>query len=113
MTAATLEEVLATHEYALGMKRGSVCTCGFVPDVDPSTLQTQQDYHRAHVATVVRAWLAERLADEGLREAVRDAFLTGLVLVPELGYRYRPADGATAALAAVTAALGVGDEGAT
>ena len=116
-TAATLEEVLAAvnvQHQRIPMFDGY----GGQRCVGCDSLRGESDgpnspRHAEHVAVeqaaAVRSWLADRLADEGLREAVRDACLTGLVLVPELGYRYRPADGATAALAAVTAALGVGE----
>jgi hypothetical protein len=55
--------VLAEHEYALGLKRGSICACGFVPTVDAATLATQQDYHRAHVAAALAPVLAEVRAE--------------------------------------------------
>lgn len=57
--------VLTEHEYALAMKRGSICTCGFVPTVDPETLATQQDYHREHIADVLVAALVVPPASEG------------------------------------------------
>jgi hypothetical protein len=66
------EGVLGRHEYVLGIGRGGICACGFVPTVNPSTLATQQDYHRAHVAAELRAevgrWLGsgpiQALADQ-------------------------------------------------
>jgi len=65
-----LAAVLGEHEYALNVRRGGICICGFVPDTKPETLQTQQDYHRDHIADAVLAWLAEELGGEALREAV-------------------------------------------
>ena len=54
--------VLAAHDYALGVRRGSICACGFVPDVEPSSLRTQQDYHREHIAAVVESAVLARVA---------------------------------------------------
>ena len=56
---ATIAAVLERHEYALGVSRGGICVCGFVPDVQPETLKTQQDYHRAHVAAAIDAALSD------------------------------------------------------
>lgn len=64
-----LETILAQHDYALGLKRGSICLCGHIPTIDPSTLQAQQDYHRAHVADQIRGWL---LSDEAIEQAASE-----------------------------------------
>ena len=48
-----LAALLAEHEYATALKRGSICRCGFVPEVVAESLQTLQDYHRAHVAAAL------------------------------------------------------------
>jgi len=66
---AGLSEVLAAHEYALGMRRGSICLCGFVPDVDPGSLATQQDYHREHIADLIADRLAAAVARAEAAEA--------------------------------------------
>lgn len=99
-----LEEVLAAHEYALGMRRGAICSCGFVPTIEPESLRTQQDYHRDHTAAVVLAWVGERLGEDDVRFRVAD--------VLPLGYTSRDPhanvyESAEAALAAVKTALGV------
>jgi hypothetical protein len=65
-----IEGVLAGHSYELEHRRGSICLCGFVPDVDPATLATQQDYHRAHVAAVLREQIAAWLGSEGTQAAL-------------------------------------------
>lgn len=54
-----IEATLARHEYALGLRRGSVCLCGFVPEVDPGSLKTQQDYHRAHLVAEISSALGQ------------------------------------------------------
>jgi hypothetical protein len=59
-------DLLERHEYALAMKRGSICECGFVPTVEPESLKTLQDYHRAHLAELLRERMAEAW-DDGLR----------------------------------------------
>ncbi len=66
---AGLSEVLAAHEYALGMRRGSICLCGFVPDVDPGSVTTQQDYHREHIAGLIADRLAAAVARAEAAEA--------------------------------------------
>ena len=114
MTAATLEAVLADHDWLT--PRGYAwpcCTCGV-------EFPGGEDDAFAHVAAAVRSWLADRLADEGLREAVAEA--VGDVWLDGghgLGCECRdePHDitatkATTAALAAVTAAPteGAGDE---
>ena len=123
MTAATLEEVLRSHlprdRYDdEGASVGTYCICGgwegdYFADGEAGPFDD-------HVAAAVRAWLADRLADGGLREAVAEA--VGDVWLDGghgLGCEYRdePHDitatkATTAALAAVTAALteGAGDE---
>lgn len=52
--------VLTEHEYMNGLKRGSICACGFVPLVDADSLNSQQDYHRAHVAARLAAAIEAR-----------------------------------------------------
>ena len=105
MTAATLEAVLADHDWLT--PRGYAwpcCTCGV-------EFPGGEDDAFAHVAAAVRSWLAERLADEGLREAARDAvqmaYFAESASSDDIDRTY-----ADAALAAVTAALaeGAGDE---
>ena len=120
MTAATLEEVLA--EVARDHD-GAFCICG--------DLVTDPEYHLGEKqAAAVRSWLADRLADGGLREAVAEALSCGpigdMTTYSETAHAdhnrwswrgdghgdairtdYR--DAATAALRAVTAALGVGE----
>ena len=106
MTAATLEEVLA--EVARDHD-GAFCICG--------DLVTDPEYHLGEKqAAAVRSWLADRLADEGLREAVAAAIHASDCGCPDWRADDQedvtyPED-ATAALAAVTAALaeGAGDE---
>ena len=128
MTAATLEEVLSAvnvQHQRIPMFDGY----GGHRCVGCDSLRGESDgpnspRHAEHVAVeqaaAVRSWLAERLADEGLREAVAEA--VGDVWLDGghgLGCEYRdePHDitatkATTAALAAVTAALteGAGDE---
>ena len=116
-TAATLEEVLADHDWLT--PRGYAwpcCTCGV-------EFPGGEDDAFAHVAAAVRSWLADRLADEGLREAVarrlRDETRIGpvgpnaldiLTVGGTTSLTGTEADiAACAALAAVTAALGVGE----
>ena len=50
-----LAALLAEHEYAATLRSGAICVCGFVPTVDPQSLQSQQDYHRAHLVAVLTA----------------------------------------------------------
>jgi hypothetical protein len=60
-----IEGTLSAHEYAIGHRTGAICLCGFVPTVNPETLATQQDYHRAHVAAVLRDQIDAALAEVG------------------------------------------------
>ena len=96
MTAATLEEVLA--EVARDHD-GAFCICG--------DLVTDPEYHLGEKqAAAVRSWLADRLAGEGLREALARS------ISPDAQHpedRQIAHEAATAALRAVTAALGVGE----
>ena len=71
MTSERVVKVLAAHDYALGLRAGSICICGHVPVGDPSSLRTQQDHHRAHLAEALAPLLAEVRA-EALREAAED-----------------------------------------
>ena len=121
MTAATLEEVLAAHGPSgfINSREGWVececgerlhLACGWTVGGGFGEVRKTRD---AHVAAAVRSWLADRLADEGLREAVAEA--VGDVWLDGghgLGCEYRdePHDitatkATTTALAAVTAAL--------
>ena len=99
-TAATLEEVLAGH-----------MSCGerYCETNGPTwRLNSCGDCYAdiRQAAAAVRAWLAERLADGGLREAVARSISPD---PQHLEDRQIAHDAATAALAAVTAALGVGE----
>ncbi len=59
-----LAEALAAHEYALGVRRGGICSCGFVPTIERDALTTQQEHHRAHVAAILASdWLAAHDAE--------------------------------------------------
>lgn len=67
-----VEALLAEHEYLLNYRSGAICSCGHVPEIIPKSLQTQQDYHRAHIATILAALLDRVRREEGakvLREA--------------------------------------------
>lgn len=100
----TLEGVLADHCYTLGLSTGSICECGYVPPRDPESLLSQQDWHRAHQAAAVRAWL---LSDERVEAAIG-----GISDLRESRFQvgeYVTVDGV--ARAALSAALGGGDDG--
>jgi len=56
-------DFLAVHEYILNNKSGAICICGFVPNVQPETLQTQQDYYRAHLAEHLAALVTRAEGD--------------------------------------------------
>lgn len=49
-----LADLLAEHDYRWSSV-GAICLCGHVPEVDASTLWTQQDYHRHHLADLLAA----------------------------------------------------------
>ena len=128
MTAATLEEVLAAHGPSgfINSREGWVececgerlhLACGWTVGGGFGEVRKTRD---AHVAAAVRAWLADRLADEGLREAVaralaqmepgedwptNEALGGGPTGTRDDEYRWAMNEEATAALAAVTAAL--------
>lgn len=72
--AEALAKVAEEHEYALGVGRGGICGCGFVPTVHPETLATQQEYHRAHLADEqAKALLLriERSIERGAKPPIR------------------------------------------
>jgi hypothetical protein len=73
-----IEGTLSAHEYAITHLTGGICVCGFVPTVNPETLATQQDYHHAHVAAVLREQIREWLADFSWTETARDDLLSAL-----------------------------------
>lgn len=72
--ARTLEEVLGAHLFTLYPGQ-IVCDCEWTTEDDHSRAADARMIaaHVAHQATVVRGWLAEQLAGEGLREAVAEA----------------------------------------
>ena len=87
----TLEDVLREHRFHKGR---ALCDCG----IELGGTGHRTEAHRAHVAAEVRAWLAEVLAGEGLREAV------ARVVSPDAAHpedRQIAADFATAALTTV------------
>ena len=96
-TAATLEEVLSHTVYDFLVSEGYH---GHYPSAE-----AQADKYAATYPAAVRSWLAERLADEGLRRSVAE------VMAEETAHMVAPTyiAEATAALAAVTAALTEGD----
>lgn len=67
-TNERIAALLAKHEYATTLRSGAICVCGFVPTVDPQSLQSQQDYHRAHLVAVLTAagvgFVAEAIAEQ-------------------------------------------------
>ena len=117
MTAATLEAVLSAvnvqHQRIPMFDGGGGQRCVGCDSLHGETDGPNSPRHAEHVAikqaAAVRSWLADRLADEGLREAVARS------ISPDAQHpedRQIAHDAATAALAAVTAALaeGAGDE---
>ena len=137
-TAATLEEVLAAvsveHQRIPMFDGGLGQRCVGCDSLRGESDGPNSPRHAEHVAVeqaaAVRAWLADRLADGGLREAVAEALSCGpigdMTTYSETAHAdhnrwswrgdghgdairtdYR--DAATAALRAVTAALGVGE----
>lgn len=54
----SIYRLLAEHEYVVHYSSGSVCTCGFVPNVTPAAVLTQRQYHRGHLAKVLAARLS-------------------------------------------------------
>lgn len=87
-----LEDVLRVHGYALSLRSGSICLCGFVPEIDPASLHAQQDYHRAHVAAAIREWLTSEAVVEAAAEAMKPRHHHGAI--------YDAREDARAALAA-------------
>lgn len=65
-----LADLLAEHEYIIQFG-GAVCVCGHIPDVNPETLKTQQDYHRDHLADVILAAGYERRRDVAEADEIR------------------------------------------
>ena len=127
-TAATLEEVLAAvsveHQRIPMFDGGLGQRCVGCDSLRGESDGPNSPRHAEHVAVeqaaAVRAWLADRLADEGLREAVaralaqmepgedwptNEALGGGPTGTRDDEYRWAMNEEATAALAAVTAAL--------
>ena len=99
MTAATLEEVLsgALDRHAWGQDFHCACGEDFFGGTAAYSWTSWSSHRTAHVTAAVRSWLADRLADEDVLEAVCEA----IALVSGEMDRGET----TAALAAVTAAL--------
>jgi len=101
-----LAEVLAAHELQYGPAVAQICPCGFLRFAMPDDgLLTQQDHHRAHVEQEVVDWIAERLGDPAVNQAVARAITA---LTADVPWRAQtPREHAEAATEAVMVALGV------